>query len=229
MRPGDFSLWLYGSWARGDRDHLSDVDLLLCGPSSIQHEALARFPSDRMHISAYSWDELSVMTRYGSLFLHHIREEGQELDGRGPARKNFLGRLSRLGPYIRWRRDLRAFYSTLTDVEDAVLDGSSPVYEMGVVATVLRHSAVLGCYLLGRPAFGRTTAFPMLAELLGLPTAASSSWGEIYLFKLFEDHRVALPYIPSNQEVLEQSARVRKIIVRIEEAYRERRALSTPA
>ena len=103
------AIWIYGSSARGDTDEHSDLDILVVGAAT--PAALAKVSgltnSDRIPaISNYTWAEVREMAGYGSLFLQHLRLEGQPLiedvicNGR-------LGRVLReMGPYTRAARDL---------------------------------------------------------------------------------------------------------------------------
>src|SRR5438552_4163356 len=94
------TLWLYGSYARRDSDSWSDVDLLLVSNSELVEEGLgveetlrradlnlAEIPElntwvtepSKLSISRYTWNEIEEMASYGSLFLHHLRLEGESL------------------------------------------------------------------------------------------------------------------------------------------------------
>jgi hypothetical protein len=217
MKLFDYSLWLYGSHARGDIDDLSDLDILLIGTPPSSWRSFVPFTESQLSVSGYSWQEIRHMLNYGSLFLHHVRLEGRPIAAWGPRSHLFSEELRRLKPYEKWQTDLKAFRLTLQDVVEAVAEGSATSYEMSVTATVARHAAILGCYLLGKPAFGRMSAFATIAGLLNIPQPEVDYWSRIYLFNLHEEGRVPLPNMPNAEEVLWGVESVRRLLSRIEE------------
>src|SRR5438105_2486972 len=123
------ALWLYGSYARGDADTSSDLDLLIVSdePNAVDAESdqLARILKAgkialseedgvlalseviaKHSTSFYEWHEIEEMSTYGSLFLQHLRLEGRSLwEGRyveGKLQQIF----SNLPRYQRSARDL---------------------------------------------------------------------------------------------------------------------------
>ncbi len=195
MKEQEFAIWLYGSCARGDVDRHSDRDVLVVGyaPPSELSFRLAPLGSG-LSVSHHDWPEIVAMADYGSLFLHHLRLEGTcvfEPPGS-------LGRLTRLlgglGPYTRARRDLKAFELAMDDVRSAPRHLTTPQFEMTVLATVLRHSSVLGCYVTGAPKFGRTDAFRSLSERWSIPPSVADDFTALYRFRLYEEGRSEPPY-----------------------------------
>lgn len=198
MKDPEFAIWLYGSCARGDVDRHSDRDVLVVGyaPTSELSFRLAALGSG-LSVSQYDWPEIEAMANYGSLFLHHLRLEGScvfEPPGS-------LGRLTLLledlEPYTRARRDLKAFELVVDDVRSAPRHLTTPLFEMAVLATVLRHSSVLGCYVTGAPKFGRTDAFRSLSERWSIPPTVADDFTGLYGFRLYEEGRSDPPYQPT--------------------------------
>jgi hypothetical protein len=191
-------VWLFGSAARGDEDGQSDVDVLVAGPASARVLATLPYPECRLSLVHYSWDELAYMAGYGSLFLHHVRLEGKPLSpNTGPQLHALLESLPR---YHRARHELASFRRVLNDVEDSLMGEPSTAYELSVIATALRHSCILGCYAIGRPTFGRRTAFQVFLKHCGLSDLVSEA-ERLYEFRLYEDERAPAPFNAALKDV----------------------------
>lgn len=170
----DRAVLLYGSHARGDYDSVSDIDVLVVGTWPPPAEELAALlpPSCKgtVHTSHYTWPEFEAMSRYGSLFVHHIAAEALPIryDGNGQARMSTL--LSSLGWYQLAERDLLGFRTTVSDVEGGLRLGLPPCFELAVLGGVARHASVLACYIAGSPSYGRNSIVRATA-LLEMPGA----------------------------------------------------------
>jgi|SRR5215469_353696 len=200
------ALWLYGSYARGQADDRSDCDVLALSDSNVSEQGAFKHQgmSDRsLSISRYSWKEFESMAAYGSLFLHHLRLEGRCLY-EAPGFEGRLGEiLSRLGPYRRARADLQGFRGALADVHESLSYTGSALYEISVLATVVRHASILGCFLLGAPDFGRFSPVVNLVRMRGLDTRIAELFPEIYSCKLLTDGRTVKVKAPTQDTVVE--------------------------
>ena len=167
---------MYGSVARGSETDLSDLDLLVVphlGPEEVPKvaDAVRALPqSSRRSITVYSWEQLAVMASYGSLFLVHLRAEARLLYGNGIG-SGLVQTVENLPVYSRADHDLRGFAHALADVEESLLSGGDPAYELGVVATVVRHCSILTTYLGGAPAFDREQSISTALALVGQENA----------------------------------------------------------
>jgi hypothetical protein len=161
-------IWLYGSRARGDADAFSDTDVLIVGDAATNVEHLAEgldYPS--LNVSFYSWEEIRDMHAYGSLYLHHIAIEGRRLLAAADVPQRFPDLLANLPRFTRARQDMRGFQRAFQESCNSLADGGWPDFECEVIATVVRHAAILGSYCLGEPAFGRERPFRIVATALG--------------------------------------------------------------
>jgi len=202
--------WLYGSTARGDRDRASDVDILIAGDDDVDVGALGLSELGELSVTQYTWEELRTMAGYGSLFLHHLRLEGRPLiesDGREMA-----SLLCTLGPYTRAEQELDCFRQVVDDVDRALDRDHSVSFELSVVATAARHAAILGCYLIDEPDFGRDSAFRRLLPRLGYTGVDVEAAIELYKFRRADDEGRPPDVAASTDDARAWVAKVRKLI-----------------
>lgn len=188
----DWSVWAYGSVARGDADHMSDFDVLVVGPEAGELGTMmmeAGLSCDKISISRYSWDEIIGMAKYGSLFLQHIRLEGHPLYENDACRGRLRTILGELEEYTLARRDVQGFKTVLGDVAESLQQGGAKAFELSVLGTVIRHASILGCWLLGNPAFGRLTPVESFAAAAGL-TVSMTDFEHLYMYRLYCDSRL---------------------------------------
>ncbi len=187
-----WSVWEYGSVARGDADRLSDFDVLVVGPEAGELGTVmtaAGLGGDRASISRYSWDEIVGMAGYGSLFLHHVRLEGRKLYEDDACRGRLRGVLGELGEYTLARRDVQGFKTVLGDVAESLQCGGAKAFELSVLGTVIRHGSILGCWLLGNPTFGRLAPVESFATAAGL-AVNMTDFERLYMYRLYCDGRL---------------------------------------
>ena len=187
------AIWIYGSSARGDTDELSDFDVLVVGnmKSSLIEVVQTATPNTRPPaISNYSWRELIEMERYGSLFLHHLRLEGRPLIEEDLCRGSLRRMLQDLGPYTKATKDLSAFKVVLSDVERSLKIGDLLVFELSVLATVIRHASILGCWLIGVPCFGRTLPVLRFSGAAMKDSHGLDGFADLYAYRLYLDKRI---------------------------------------
>jgi hypothetical protein len=177
---------MYGSAARGDADDLSDIDLLVVAEPDEEIELpTAGAPRESVSVSRYTWNEIAAMVGYGSLFLHHVKREGRPLAEDTPSRLREL--LDQLPPYTRADQELDSFSQVVADVRAAVDDDYSPQFELAVLATAARHAAILGCYLINDPRFGRAEPFRVLLPRLGYDAAEIEDFERLYGYRVSEN------------------------------------------
>jgi hypothetical protein len=151
----DYEVWLYGSRARGSADDASDTDLLVVGDVKRAPDVCATYPYPRICVSHYDWVEIEAMWSYGSLFLHHLKAEGITLDPPAAANGRLRRLLDDLPPFTRAAHDLMTFKQAATEARSLLEDYGWHDLELKVMATVVRHAAILGSYCAGEPDYGR--------------------------------------------------------------------------
>jgi Nucleotidyltransferase domain len=207
-------IWPYGSNARGDQAPDSDVDVLVAGEDAKLIETVELPGEGRLSVSHYEWAEIEQMASYGSLFLHHLRLEGRPLlESPGHEMRRLL---ASLGEYQRAERELESFRRVLDDVEESIKGDFSAPFEMSVIATAARHAAILGCYAIGEPTFGRESAFRLILPRLGYHDQDVEEFISLYRFRRADDLGGALPVEIFAAEVSSWVGRVRGLIGEVE-------------
>jgi hypothetical protein len=211
---------MYGSAARGDADELSDVDLLVVADADEKTDlAMTAFSQDVVSVSRYAWDEIAAMVGYGSLFLHHVRQEGRALLEERPPRLRQL--LEELPPYKRADQELESFSHVVADVRTSIEGDYSPQFELAVLGTAARHAAILGCYLIGTPRFGRDEPFRLLLPRFGYTGEEVSDFERLYRYRVSENRNEVVRVDPRD-EVITWVPRVGALIQKVRDLSNER-------
>lgn len=193
MKKSEFSVWLYGSHARGITDDCSDMDVLVIGDAILKMDEIQNsipISINSASVSRYTWNEISEMAEYGSLFLHHIKLEAYPLYESNSCRGNLSTLLSNLKSYKRTKHDLKAFLTVLDDVSDALRNNETEIFELSVLGTVIRHCSILGCWHLGQPCFSRIDPVNILVNERNLDQNIKNEFEKLYQYRLYIDRRV---------------------------------------
>ena len=224
MNGTGYAIWLYGSHARGVADSHSDLDVLVAKDdfTSIDNiNSSDLFERRGATLSVYTWDEIMRMAEYGSLFLQHLKLEGIPIY-ETPSYRGYLRKiLNQLADYTLAMRDLRGFNVVLDDVEESLDNDGEEIYELSVLGTVIRHSTILGCWLLNRPSFGRLDPVSLFVRLRGIDCAVEREFPELYSFRLFADGRIGKENL-RNVSATRWLNRARHIVAKVGELTNER-------
>lgn len=220
------AVWLYGSHARGDADAESDWDVFVASDEGVSLDGIQVQPwlaYSTGSVSRYSWPEVEGMAAYGSLFLEHLRLEGLPVYESPQEKGKLAAILSRMSGYQLADRDLRGFRAVLNDVAQSLAFGGSEIFELSVLGTVIRHSSILGCWLLGRPSFGRIEPVARLVSVVGLAKCISDGFPELYRFRLYVEGRLQRKALPPTCEALAWLKRAGEVVTCVEVLKNARR------
>jgi hypothetical protein len=212
---------LYGSYARGSADSISDQDILVISDEGVAADSFRDDASTKLSISTYNWQEFRCMADYGSIFLRHLRAEGRTVGGNEPGFEQYGQILRYLPRYAKARENVAAFRQALADVASAISHAdSSPEFEAAALATLLRHSAILGCYLINEDDFGRYSAVTRFCSNRGLPPAIAAEFPVLYAYRMSlarsqpwpdgSSYDLVMAWTERTSRVIEEVARVVK-------------------
>lgn len=224
MIPAGFAVWLYGSHARSASDWHSDLDILVVADRLTNIDEIephVPFALNGASVSRYTWNELSGMAKYGSLFLQHLKLEAVPLY-ETPSHRGTLPRLlDDLGDYGLAHRDVRGFRVVLDDVAEALDSTEEETNELAVLGTVIRHSTILGCWLLNQPSFGRLEPVSRFVRLRGIDRVVEREFPHLYRYRLYTDGRLGKESLSrlSGRRWLKRAG---LIVANLEEMVRER-------
>ena len=190
----DVVLWLYGSKARGDDDRFSDTDVLVIGKSikDLKH-AQKLIPKDlvKVNLNFYSWKEIKNMAKYGSLFLHHLKLEGKCIYKGQFVRNDLAYLFSKLTEYKKANNDLKSFLKVIEETKQSLIINEILIFDLSVLATVIRHCSILGCWFLKNPCFNRIEPVKYLIEKLGFLQINIKEYSNLYKYKLYIEKRIS--------------------------------------
>lgn len=202
-RSAATEIWVYGSVARGTHSHCSDLDVLVVADTdpdlSLVETTVAALPqAQHLSVRRYSWREVAEMAGYGSLFLLHLKLEGHQLHAT-EATTGLADLLAKLPPYQNDVRDIRGFAQALGDARwalDDVLDEGDILFELGAIATVIRHCSILACYKLETPQFQTADSIRISFTAVEMSEFAEAAI-ELYRFRLATARQIPTPTRPS--------------------------------
>lgn len=196
-------IWVYGSVARGTHSHSSDLDVLVIAdaspdPSLVESTVVGLPQAQHLSVRRYSWREVAQMASYGSLFLLHLKLEGQLIHTTEPT-DGLANLLACLPQYTNGARDIRGFAQALEDVRwalDDVIDEDEILFELGATATVIRHCSILACHKIGDPRFHLADSIRISFAAVGMSELADAAL-DLYQFRLATARQIPPPSRPS--------------------------------
>lgn len=189
----NISVWLYGSSSRGDTDLLSDVDILVIGESIKNFRSIQKIIPKGLKVSNlnfYSWKEIKSMAQYGSLFLHHLRLEGKCIYEGKHTKNKLLHIFSNLGKYKKASSDLKSFSKVIEETKQSLVLNDMLFFDLAVLATVIRHCSILGCWFLNKPCFKRIEPVKHIVKELNMKNLTIGEYSDLYRYKFYIEQRI---------------------------------------
>lgn len=193
---------VFGSVPRGDADQISDRDILVAGEARnpLVECALSKAGYSP---SVYSWQHMEALSRDGSLFLQHLKQESQVLFDHGGRLRDLLGAYRPLGDYShRITENLDLFEMTKGVPECPTLLG----WAFDVLAVGVRNHAILQLANTGRYVFAYPSLVAAISKTHKLSTAESQLLMELRGRK--RDYREHCAVINGTHETLRRTQAV---------------------
>ncbi len=164
--PHVLDFWICGSAARGDMDSLSDVDLTFVvtdevDPADLQGNPVTAIDDQaRCDASVYTLSGFAGLVDPPSLFAWHLALEGQHMGvSEGPA----AALLKSLRPFEDHAEDLQVLCQLAREAANALEGGQNTMaFELGVLATAVRNTALVVTHFDGMPDFSRSAPLRLL-------------------------------------------------------------------
>jgi hypothetical protein len=90
-------------------------------------------------------------------------------------------------------RDILSFRRAIDDIGNSCRNNDIEFFELSNLAIVVRHIAILGCYLIGKPDFSRYTAVKVCCASLCPEVMLPKTFPRLYDYRLFADGRGKKP------------------------------------
>ncbi|MFO3729233.1 nucleotidyltransferase domain-containing protein [Butyricimonas muris] len=165
---------LYGSWARGEQDRESDIDIVVFTDKTIKRiedgvleHYILPFRVKDCNISIYDTLMLNQMLEYGSLFLWHIKLEGICLHGRSYLDSCF----TRLLDFTHHKEEIE-YHQRLLDslLEAQRITGIIEDFDFSLLFTIVRNTCMILVHKKGQMIFSKYKCFESASQLYpGLP------------------------------------------------------------
>ena len=211
-------IYLFGSFARGDQDQYSDIDILIVVDDCTENEYIKYKDSYAQilevpvsWLSVYRIDKIKKMYNSGSYFLWHIKTEGKVIYSRDNELESLLLTLPR---YTNIENDLNEYSEILSDIKDE-LDNKyiSIDYELSVLASLVRNTCIAISYLNGKLDFGRNSVVIYCSSRYGLDIDLAE-YEALYQYRLY--HTGKIEKVPKGKmEQLKKWIKVEEVLLEI--------------
>lgn len=116
--PNTDSYILYGSYARGDHDEFSDIDILRITTSRMRSQRV----NGRIFVHVYDVKDLLELARSGSLFILHLIREAKPLVDPCEYLRDISAAFKKPDCYAIAAREMTSNASRLLDVDDSLFE-----------------------------------------------------------------------------------------------------------
>ena len=212
------AIFIYGSFARGDNDENSDMDILVIAESdnnkieNIIRDIITRFlDKANLDISVYSGNRFETLLEYGSLFLHHIRQEGILVYGKGKySNKEYL--FGKLTSFKGISEDLLLYSRMHEKIEKSISENGINYYDLNILCILARNTMIVTCYHLGIPKFGKWDVYEICASEESFEGLSRQTYADLLQFRSYYNRMKPLKKLPKDEVCKNYCQEVDKLI-----------------
>ncbi len=170
MHQNILSIILYGSHARKDNDKSSDFDICILTKKRQTEDVnmeevgkiIAPLQPTKISSTCYSDAVVNSMLEHGSLFLWHLKLEGEVLYGKN----HFTSKIERLKKFENHQDEIKYHSNLFLDFKRA-WEHLKIINELdlSLLFAVSRNTCMILSHYEGKPSFGRLSCFSSAKEL----------------------------------------------------------------
>ncbi len=166
MIINDESICVFGSVARSTQDSNSDKDVLVVSGSRLSsRKTISQWEKRGWSVAFYTWNRLTQMASKGSLFVQHLKQDGQHVKDRSGNLKSLLENYQ---PKKSYRAEL-AESKLLTRALERRCDSIwSAMFQCDVLYTFIRNAGILELASQGVYEFEYPRIIAKIGEIKGL-------------------------------------------------------------
>lgn len=218
-------IWLFGSYARGEQDRYSDIDLLViiqdCDGEEyrrIKMQLSQELGMPLEWISLYEMHKIQEMARQGSYFMWHIKQEGRQLYARGSFQKDILANLPE---YQNAWQDLEDYSIICKDIRCSLAEQYVDItYELSVLASIIRNTSMTIDFLKGKMVFGRIQSVETCNAILsGKREISIKEYERLYTNRLYMTGKATTHEMMTMNDVVEWLNKAENLILCAKEIY----------
>ncbi|RKP47869.1 nucleotidyltransferase domain-containing protein [Cohnella endophytica] len=194
------SIYLFGSYARGDYDRTSDIDILVIIEDCDEHQLIEQKKAivkelnlPPYWISVYRKSSIIDMSNYGSYFLWHLKYEGIHLYSKSIFFETILAELP---PFQRLEENLKDYFLVCRDIRASLdIDQSTINYDLSTLASIIRNTCIGFCSLKNHFIFGKYLPVEVTISHLGSSTLEFSlkDYKHLYQYRTFFTRNQSIP------------------------------------
>lgn len=192
----------YGSWIRGDYGEDSDIDILVIvetGFNINQHkleEIFVEIATGRViDLAIYDAKKFETVLTCGSLFLHHVKDEGEILYARKGFTKEYL--FGKLNDFKGISEDILLYQRMFVKARNSIETNGINYYDLNILSLLARNTQILICYQNEEPTYGKWQVYDKCKDLIGKQfTLSTDVYNELLMYRNYfnrKSNRIALP------------------------------------
>ena len=164
---------LYGSFARNTDTSSSDVDILIVSSGNIEKNQLKLqkmleeiFENKHIDLAIYTPNKFEILLENGSLFMHHVKLEGQVIYGKDKySSKEYL--FGKLTGFKGITEDELLYKRMLEKTISSISTNSANYFDLNYLALLARNSMIILCYHNNQPTFGKLEVYEKCMVIFG--------------------------------------------------------------